>query len=884
MELPRKYEPHNVEEKWYRFWEQNGFFHSGVDPERKPFTIVIPPPNVTGALHMGHGLNNTIQDILVRWKRMQGFNAEWIPGTDHAGIATQNVVEKKLAEQGKTRQQVGREKFTQMVWEWKKNYGGRIIDQLKRLGASCDWQRERFTLDRGLSDAVKEVFVRLYEEGLIYRGKYIINWCPRCQTALSDEEVEHTSERGYLYYTLYPFKDQEGGLVVATTRPETMLGDTAVAVNPEDKRYKEHVGKKLILPLVEREIPIIADSYVDTAFGTGAVKITPAHDPNDFDVGLRHHLEQINIFNEDATVNRNGIPECEGMDRYQCRETVVDHLKKKGLLVKQESHISEIGHCYRCHTVVEPYLSQQWFVRMGPLAGQAVQVVEDGKIKFHPGRWKKVYMNWMHHIRDWCISRQIWWGHRIPVYYCQECGEVFASREQPGECRRCSSTHLQQDPDVLDTWFSSQLWPFSTLGWPENTPELDYYYPTDILVTDPGILFFWVARMIMSGLKFMREVPFHDVYIHGVVMDALGRKMSKSLGNGIDPIEVVEKYGADALRFTIVNISPMGQNLLLSMDKFNTGARFANKIWNASRYILMNIKEISPDALDPVVDVDNLDTAEKWILTRYQETIKQMNNFLRKYRLSDASSCIYDFFWHEFCDWYIETSKVKLYSGDPELRARAAAILLLVLEGSMKLLHPVMPFITEEVWQLLPLKNRQKNSIMVAEYPRFEKNYVFPEIKEKMALLQEIVYNIRNIRGEMNVPPEMKARVVIKALNGTIHKVLMENDPQIRFLANLDKLTWSPEAQKPSKSASAVGTGYEVYLPLEGLIDLDKEKARLEKERRKLEDEIEKCRQRLQNPQFLNRAPSEVVEREKNRLSAHEESHRRIRYIMASLE
>ncbi len=877
MQLDRKYNPKQVEEKWYRFWEENNFFHSEIDRNKKPFTIVIPPPNVTGVLHMGHGLNNTIQDIIIRWKRMQGFNALWLPGTDHAGIATQNVVEKELAKEGKTRYDIGREKFVERVWEWKKTYGSTIIRQLRKFGASCDWERERFTMDEGLSRAVRGVFVRLFNEGLIYKGKYIINWCPRCRTALADEEVDHEKEQGYLYYIRYPFSDGEGGLVVATTRPETMLGDTAVAVHPDDARFAGCIGKTVILPLANREIPVIADAYVEKEFGTGAVKITPAHDPNDFEIGIRHNLERINIFNEDATLNENAIADCVGMDRYECRQVVLEELKERGLFVTQESHDHEVGHCYRCHTVIEPYLSEQWFVKMKPLAEPAIDAVEKGTVVFHPERWKKVYLNWMYGIRDWCISRQIWWGHRIPIYYCRECAEVFASVEEPASCPKCGSSDIYQDEDVLDTWFSSQLWPFSTLGWPDKTEDLMYYYPTDLLVTDPGILFFWVARMIMSGLKFMEEVPFRDVYIHGVVMDEKGRKMSKSLGNGIDPLDAVDEFGADAMRYTIVNITPLGQNLLLSMDKFNAGARFANKIWNASRYVLMNI------AGTAVRDVpeSEMDTADRWIVSLYRKTVEKMNRFLAEYRLSDASSLIYEFFWHEFCDWYVEISKLKLYGEDEKDRSHAASMLVMILEGCMRLLHPIMPFITEEIWQRTPVEKKCR-SIMVSGYPVHEGPVYQKSVKE-INFLKEITYIIRNIRGEMNVPPELKARVIIKELRDTVHDVIVKNERIIMFLARLESMEYSSDAGKPEGSASAVGNGYEVYVPLKGLIDLDLEKNRLAREYEKVKTEIDRSRAKLKNRNFVDRAPESVVQKEKKRLQQFEENSRRIETLIQSL-
>jgi valyl-tRNA synthetase len=786
---------------------------------------------------------------------------------------------------------VGRERFIELVWEWKERYGSAIIEQLKKLGASCDWSRERFTMDEGLSRAVREVFVRLFNEGLVYRGEYIINWCPRCQTALSDEEVDHEPEQGFLYHILYPFSDGDGGLVVATTRPETMLGDTAVAVNPTDVRYNRHIGKTVVLPLAERELPVIGDDFVDTEFGTGALKITPAHDPNDFEIGERHGLDRVNIFNGDATINKNGIPECIGLDRYEAREVVLEELRERGLLKKQEPHSHEIGHCYRCHSVIEPYLSKQWFVRMKPLAEPAIEAVERGVVVFHPKRWEKVYMNWMTQIRDWCISRQIWWGHRIPVYYCQGCDEVFASVEEPERCPSCEGSELRQDEDVLDTWFSSQLWPFSTLGWPEENEDQEYYYPTDLLVTDPGILFFWVARMIMSGLKFKNDVPFRDVYIHGVVMDDQGRKMSKSLGNGIDPLEVVDRFGADAMRYTIVNITPIGQNLLLSMDKFNTGARFANKIWNASRYILMNIEDVpvgaNPVFEDPDSDSDpdhgGLDTVDEWMLSLFEDTAGRMNRCLGQFDLMEASSLIYEFFWHEFCDWYIEMSKVRLYGEDAERKRRAASMLAGFLDGCMRLLHPLMPFITEEIWQRLPVERPARaKSIMLAEYPR-DRGIRFPESVREVDLLKEIVYLIRNIRGEMHVPPEMKAKVFVKEMEGDVARIIGKHRDIVLFLAGLESVDCDRGIEKPAGSAAAVGTGYEVYLPLRDLIDLEREQERLAKEQRRLQAEILRSTSKLENRNFLDRAPVEIVDRERERLQSFEQNAERVRALLKSL-
>jgi valyl-tRNA synthetase len=692
-EIPPRYNPKDHEESIYSKWENSGLFHQKADSSKQAFTVVIPPPNVTGILHMGHALNNTLQDILIRWKRMQGNASLWVPGTDHAGIATQNVVERNLAEKGVTRQQLGREKFVDEVWKWREKYGDTIIMQLKRLGASCDWERTRFTMDKGLSEAVMEAFVLLYDKGLIYRGNYIINWCPRCQTALSDEEAPHKDVEGKLYYILYPFKDSAEGVVVATTRPETMLGDVAVAVNPKDKRYKKLIGKKLILPIMEKEIEIISDDFVDKKFGTGAVKVTPAHDPNDFEMAKRHGLEPVKIMRPDGKMNENAS-RFNGMDRFEARKLIVAELEEKKLLIKIEKHEHGVGHCYRCHTVIEPYLSLQWFVKMKPLAGPAIEAVKSGKIKFYPKRWTKVYLNWMENIRDWCISRQIWWGHRLPVYYCKKCEAVIVSKTKPAKCEGCNSSDIYQDEDVLDTWFSSWLWPMSTLGWPEKTKDLEYFYPTSVLVTAPEILFFWVARMIMSGKEFMKEIPFSDVYIHGTVRDATGKKMSKSLGNIIDPLEIIDGFGADALRFSIISITSAGQDVFLSKDKFEIGRNFANKIWNASRFVLMNLgtPEFQSSGLP---EKESLGIADKWILSRLNRTIEALTKALGSYRFSEAEGLVYDFFWHDFCDWYVEMVKPQIMNKG----YKEKEILIHVLENSLKLLHPFMPFVTEAIWQ-----------------------------------------------------------------------------------------------------------------------------------------------------------------------------------------
>ncbi len=695
-----EYIPADIESKWYSFWTKNNYFRAQINPKKAPYTIVIPPPNVTGVLHMGHGLNNTLQDILIRYKRMMGFEACWVPGTDHAGIATQTVVEKNiLKNEGKHRDEIGREELLKKIWEWKEENGNTIIEQLKKIGSSCDWERTRFTMDAGLSHAVKEVFVRLYKKGLIYQGNYIVNWCPRCTTALADDEVEYRDHQDELYYLRYPIKDSAEFIIVATTRPETMLGDTGVAVNPKDERFKKYHHKKVMLPLVNREIPIITDKIVDMEFGTGAVKVTPSHDPNDFDMGKRHHLEFVNIMTEKGIMNNKVPAAYQDLDRYQCREKVIEDLEKLNLVEKIEDHPHSVGHCYRCDEVIEPYQSTQWFVKMKPLAKPAIKMVEKKQITFYPQRWEKVYLNWMNNIRDWCISRQIWWGHRIPVWYCEEnkkpkCKAPIVSITIPTKCPHCNSNKLRQEEDVLDTWFSSWLWPFSTLGWPDKTKDLKYFYPTDVLVTDPGIIFFWVARMIMAGLEFMKEIPFSDVHIHGVVLDIQGRKMSKSLGNGIDPLEVVKQYGADALRYTMIVITPTGQNLLLSMDKFAIGKHFANKIFNASRYVLMNYQN---ETIEKDITKLNLNFADQWILSKLNSTINNIHTHIKNYRFQDYALSFNEFFWHEYCDWYLEITKPDLYKSDPSIKAKTLSVLLHVLLNSMKIFHPIMPFITEEI-------------------------------------------------------------------------------------------------------------------------------------------------------------------------------------------
>jgi valyl-tRNA synthetase len=875
--IAKVYDPKSVEDKWYQYCLDNGVFHSEPREGVAPYTIVIPPPNVTDVLHMGHAYNNTIQDVLIRYKRMCGFETLWMPGTDHAGIATQNVVERELAKEGLTRHDLGREKFVERVWRWREKYGSAIIHQLKKLGSSCDWARERFTMDEGLSAAVLEVFVRLYEEGLIYRGNYIVNWCPRCRTALSDEEAEHREHTGHLWYIKYPLADRDGYVMVATTRPETMLGDTAVAVNPDDERYADLIGGAAILPVLERPLAIIEDDFVDPAFGTGAVKVTPAHDPNDFEMGNRHCLDQVNVLNEDATINENG-GKYAGMDRFECRERLVADLKELGLLEKIEPHVHAVAHCQRCDTILEPYLSEQWFVKIKPLAEPALQAAKDGRIRFHPGKWTKVYTHWMENIRDWCISRQLWWGHRIPVYYCKSCDEMMVSKTAPEKCTKCDSKEIHQDDDVLDTWFSSWLWPFSTLGWPEKTEELQFYYPTDTLVTGPDIIFFWVARMIMAGMWFCGDVPFHDIYIHGIIRDAQGRKMSKSLGNGIDPLEMVEKYSADAVRFSLIMLSSEGQDIRLDESKFELGRNFSNKIWNAQRFLIMNL---SDDDRENVIELmEQVDEAgpgasqtwpleDRWILSRLHRVIGQVTTCLDDFKLGDATYSIYHFFWHEFCDWYLEMIKPRLY-GKRDGKDSAVAVGLVVLRDAMKLLHPFIPFITEEIGQLIPARNKPV-SIAVDAWPRANENLLDEEIEREADLVQRVTFSIRNMRGEMNVPPTAAVKAVVRPNDDKTGDVLRRNAFHVVELARCSDVAIKADAPVPKQAAKTFLPEAEVFLPLEGLIDIDAERRRLEKERDRVSRLIESARARLANGEFLEKAPAEVVQREREKLDEHEQ-------------
>ena len=859
IQLDKQYEPGEVEKRWGRFWEEKNFFHADETRESPAFSIVIPPPNITGRLHIGHAFNNTLQDILTRWKRMQGCNALWQPGTDHAGIATQNVVEKQLHEEGTGRQDLGREAFVKRVWKWRNESGGTITNQLKKLGCSLDWERDRFTMDEGLSKAVREVFVSLYEEDLIYKGDYIINWCPRCHTALSDLEVEHQDMQGYLYHLKYSVKDGDDFLVIATTRPETMLGDTAVAVNPNDERYQKYKGKKLILPVLNREGPLIEDDYVDTSFSTGALKVTPAHDPNDFELGRKHQLETINIMNPDGTMNSLAGPTYQGLDRFECRKQLIRNLKDSGILMKIEDLNHSVGHCYRCRTVVEPYLSKQWFVKVKPLAEPAMKAVRDGSIKIVPKFWENTYFEWMENIRDWCISRQIWWGHQIPAWNCKSCGEVVVARETPNSCSACSSTDLVQETDVLDTWFSSALWPFSTLGWPEKTTSLKRFYPTSVLCTGFDILFFWVARMIMMGLKFMGDVPFRDVYIHALIRDAEGQKMSKTKGNVIDPLEVMEKYGTDALRFTLAAFAAQGRDIKLAEDRIEGYRNFCNKLWNASRFVFMNLEDYKGScALDKR---SKFSSADLWILSRLNRATKEVNEALEAFRFNDAALTVYKFIWNEYCDWYIEFTKSKLADPGWE-RVAAQNMLIHVLNSALKLLHPFMPFITEEIWQKLP---QDENSIMVSGFPEYLKAETNEAIEKEMELIMEVITGIRNIRGEMNLNPGLKLNVLVKTQSSETQQTLKYHGEYVRELARVERLEAGSNIEKPKVSASSVLGEMDLIIPLEGMMDFQEERNRVEKELKKIEKDLIFLDKKLSNPNFVKKAPVDIIEKDEQR-------------------
>jgi valyl-tRNA synthetase len=893
QELSKIYSPKDVEDKWYSYWESHKLFHATVQKNKTPFTVVIPPPNITGILTMGHVLNNTLQDVFVRWKRMSGYEACWIPGTDHAGIATQNAVEKSLAKEGKHRYDLGREKFVDLVWDWRKKYGSTIIRQLRKLGVSCDWERERFTMDEGLSDAVKEVFIRLFDKGLIYRGKYIVNWCPQHQTALSDDEVDHEESNGNLYHIKYPILGSSEFAIVATTRPETMLGDTALCVHPKDERYKHLIGKTAILPIVNRHLPIIADDYIELGFGTGIMKVTPAHDANDFMLGQRHDLQQINILDESGHLNSSVPKKYEGMDRFECRKQLVKDLDALGFMVKIEPYVHNIGKCYRCHTVIEPWLSDQWFVKMRPLAAPALRVVHEGKIKFHPDRWTKVYEHWMTNIRDWCISRQIWWGHRIPVYYTPD-GAYTAARSEEEARKKLgigADVVIRQDEDVLDTWFSSWLWPFSTLGWPNDNEELHYFNPTDTLVTAPDIIFFWVARMIMANMEFMKGtpgkdgkprkkdddlVPFRDVYFTSIIRDEQGRKMSKSLGNSPDPLDVIDQYGADALRFTTAYLAPLGQDVMFSTEKCELGRNFANKIWNAGRFLLMNKQEILDDkeiSLDKL-PAEHLDLADRWILSRLNQAIKTANDKLNEFQVNEATKLLYDFIWHDFCDWYVELAKTRFYGDEPqEVKQATITRALWIFDQALRLLHPVMPFISEELWQ--HLADRKGQSLMRAAFPVADARYINPVIEEEVGFMMKLIDAVRNIRGELNVPPSKPIDVYIY-LHGEFGEKLAEHADYIKgLLGYIERLckakaipSWLKDEEKPQQhknSASAVVAGTEIFVPLEGIIDLDAERKRLEKEIARVQGLIDGIERKLSNPSFVEKAPKDVVDKEREK-------------------
>ncbi|HEY5583575.1 MAG TPA: valine--tRNA ligase [Ruminiclostridium sp.] len=876
--IAKQYDPSQVEDRLYSKWMEEGYFHAVPDSKKKPYTIVIPPPNITGQLHMGHALDNTLQDILIRTKRMQGYSALWLPGTDHASIATEAKLVDALAKEGITKDMLGREKFLEKAWEWRKIYGGRIVEQLKKLGSSCDWERERFTMDEGLSKAVQEVFLKLYDKGLIYKGERITNWCPKCNTSISDIEVEFEEQAGHFWYIKYPVKDSDEFVVIATTRPETLLGDTAVAVNPEDERFIHLVGKTLILPLVNKEIPVIADSYVDKEFGTGCVKITPAHDPNDYEVGLRHNLPQIRIMDDKAIMNDNA-GQYKGLDRYEARKKILEDLEKLGLLVKIEDHTHNVGTCQRCRTVIEPLISKQWYVRMKPLAEPALEVVRNGTIKFVPERFSKIYFNWMENIQDWCISRQLWWGHRIPAYYCLECGHIMVQASDPDVCPKCGSTRIEQDPDTLDTWFSSALWPFSTLGWPEKTEDLEYFYPTDVLVTGYDIIFFWVARMIFSGMEHMKEAPFKTVFIHGIVKDPQGRKMSKSLGNGIDPLEVIAQYGTDALRFALTIGNSPGNDMRFSTEKVESSRNFANKVWNASRFVLMNFDENIDFSK---VDKSKFTVADRWIISRINTVTKEVTENIDKFELGLGLQKVYDFIWEEFCDWYIEMVKPRLYDRESTGRLEVQYVLNFVLGNAMKLLHPYMPFITEEIYNHLINDGR---SIMISQWPQYSEELNFADDESKMKIIMDAIRNIRNIRAEMNVPPAKRAKMIFVTSGENEKATLTEGATFIQRLAGASEIV--VQADKEGIPADAVGTviaGVEIFIPLDELIDIEKEIERLNKEKINLEGELKRVDGKLNNEGFVAKAPPKVIEEEKAKRDKYQDMHQKVVERLESLK
>ena len=877
-ELGKTYDPKDIEDRLYKKWEDNGYFHAEVDRSKKPFTIVMPPPNITGQLHMGHALDNTMQDILIRYKRMQGYNALWQPGTDHASIATEVKVIQSLKEQGINKADLTREEFLDKCWEWRKEYGGRIVKQLRKLGSSADWQRERFTMDEGCSHAVQEVFTKLYKKGWIYKGSRIVNWCPVCKTSISDAEVEHEEQDGFFWHINYPVVGEEGRFVeIATTRPETLFGDTAVAVNPDDERYKDIVGKTLKLPMTDREIPVIADAYVDKEFGTGCVKITPAHDPNDFEVGKRHNLEEIVVINDDATMNEKA-GKYAGMDRYECRKALVDDLKKEGLLVKVVPHSHNVGVHDRCHTTVEPMIKQQWFVKMDEMAKPAIAALKEGRLKFVPENYGKTYLHWLEGIRDWCISRQLWWGHRIPAYYCDECGEMVVSKDAPTCCPKCGCTHMTQDPDTLDTWFSSALWPFSTLGWPKKTPEYEYFYPTDVLVTGYDIIFFWVIRMVFSGIEQTGKEPFHTVLIHGLVRDSQGRKMSKSLGNGIDPLEVIDKYGADALRMTLMTGNAPGNDMRFYYERVEASRNFANKIWNASRFIMMNMEKASTDN----VSLEDLTMADKWILTKCNSLIEEVTENLDRYEMGIALQKVYDFVWEEFCDWYIEMVKPRLWDDGNKSQAAAIWTLNTVLIESLKLLHPFIPFVTEEIFCNL---QDEEESIMVSAWPVSKKEWNFAEEEEAVEMMKEAVRAIRTVRTSMNVPPSKKATVYVVSEDAKVREIFEHNKIFFATLGYANEvLIQSDKAGIAEDAVSAVTARATMYMPFAELVDVAKEIERLEKEEKKLEGELKRSNSMLSNERFISKAPAEKIAEEKAKLEKYEATMKQVQERLAALK
>ncbi len=859
-ELTGAYNPSEFEEKIYQYWLEEGFFKSSVNSAKKPYTIVIPPPNVTGVLHMGHILNNTIQDILIRYHRMNNFEACWIPGTDHASIATEAKVVKYLAGKGIDKYEIGREKFLEYAWEWKRKYGGIIISQLKQMGASCDWERERFTMDPGYYKAVIHSFVILYKKGYIYKGFKLVNWCPVSKSAISDEEVYYQEIEGKLWYFKYPLKDSEEFIEIATTRPETMFGDTAVAVNPRDKRYRKYIGKSVILPIVNKEIPVIADEYVDMEFGTGALKITPAHDPNDYNIGINHDLEFLNIMNKDATLNGNVPEDFQGMDRFEAREAAVEKMKELKLFVKAENYTHKVGYSERGHVPIEPYLSEQWFMKMDKLVKPAIKVVKDGDITFYPERWAKTYFHWLDNVKDWCISRQLWWGHRIPVYYCDECGYYDAYEVAPEMCEECGSTAIRQDEDVLDTWASSWLWPFAVHKWPEVDEDLKYYYPTDTLVTAPEIIFFWVARMIIAGMEFFKKIPFRKVYFTGIVRDDIGRKMSKSLGNSPDPIDVIKEYGADALRFTLTRLAPLGNDIYYSNENCEIGRNFANKIWNASKFILQNC---SASSINNPVRNSALDDFDKWVLSKFNKTVRKVREEIERFNFNDAAVSIYDFIWGEFCDWYIEISKVAIYKGKQDDKDSKISVLLHILDGSLKLLHPFMPFITEKIHQSLP---QHRLSLVIEKYPEYSGDLIYDEEEELVSDIQNIIRTIRNIRGENKIQPNIMVFALLKVEDKNLADFSLKHLNVVKKLAKVEKMDMIDYHKKEKDEVLGVGKGFEVYISLKGSVDVEKERGRLEVELERLKVSIESARKKLANSNFLNRAPEDVVNKEREKI------------------